>query len=187
MTGIEYFQKYGWSHAVQSVSRIPSEYNEYSPDLKTVVVNGNFRYAMAAEISKKKTEVYVTELKQIIESEKLLEDFFNLNLVGIEKGLSNAKREMQDMEEQGIVEFNHRFDDDLTCTTERMKLAIAQIDHLYQNNITKSEYRCRREVVITSHITDFFIFNNCRGTFYSWINYCKTSFSIVARLKKSRH
>ncbi len=60
MTGIEYFQKYGWSHAVQSVSRIPSEYNEYSPDLKTVVVNGNFRYAMAAEISKKKTEVYVT-------------------------------------------------------------------------------------------------------------------------------
>ena len=121
MTGIEYFQKYGWSHAVQSVSRIPSEYNEYSPDLKT------------------KTEVYVTELKQIIESEKLLEDFFNLNLVGIEKGLSNAKREMQDMEEQGIVEFNHRFDDDLTCTTERMKLAIAQIDHLYQNNITKSE------------------------------------------------
>lgn len=55
------------------------------------------------------------------------------------KGLSNAKREMQDMEEQGIVEFNHRFDDDLTCTTERMKLAIAQIDHLYQNNITKSE------------------------------------------------
>nr|WP_317187889.1 hypothetical protein [Acinetobacter gerneri]WNL65444.1 hypothetical protein GPGIFMOB_00395 [Acinetobacter gerneri] len=46
---------------------------------------------------------------------------------------------MQDMEEQGIVEFNHRFDDDLTCTTERMKLAIAQIDHLYQNNITKSE------------------------------------------------
>jgi hypothetical protein len=51
MTGIEYFQKYGWSHAVQSVSRIPSEYNEYSPDLKTVVVNGNFRYAMA-EISK---------------------------------------------------------------------------------------------------------------------------------------
>lgn len=139
MTGIEYFQKYGWSHAVQSVSRIPSEYNEYSPDLKTVVVNGNFRYAMAAEISKKKTEVYVTELKQIIESEKLLEDFFNLNLVGIEKGLSNAKREMQDMEEQGNVEFNHRFDDDLTCTTERMKLAIAQIDHLYQNNITKSE------------------------------------------------
>ena len=135
----KYFQKYGWSHAVQSVSRIPSEYNEYSPDLKTVVVNGNFRYAMAAEISKKKTEVYVTELKQIIESEKLLEDFFNLNLVGIEKGLSNAKREMQDMEEQGIVEFNHRFDDDLTCTTERMKLAIAQIDHLYQNNITKSE------------------------------------------------
>jgi alpha-N-acetylglucosamine transferase len=83
MTGIEYFQKYGWSHAVQSVSRIPSEYNEYSPDLKTVVVNGNFRYAMAAEISKKKTEVYVTELKQIIESEKLLEDLFNLNLVDI--------------------------------------------------------------------------------------------------------
>ncbi len=40
---------------------------------------------MAAEISKKKTEVYVTELKQIIESEKLLEDFFNLNLVGIKK------------------------------------------------------------------------------------------------------
>nr|WP_317187890.1 hypothetical protein [Acinetobacter gerneri]WNL65445.1 hypothetical protein GPGIFMOB_00396 [Acinetobacter gerneri] len=54
MTGIEYFQKYGWSHAVQSVSRIPSEYNEYSPDLKTVVVNGNFRYAMARKSAKRK-------------------------------------------------------------------------------------------------------------------------------------
>ena len=139
MTGIEFFLKYDWNHAVQSVNRIPSEYIEHSPDLKAVVVNGNFRYAMAAEISKMKTEVYVTELKQIIESEQLLEDFFNLNLVGIEKGLKNAKREMQEMEKQGITEFSHRFDDDLTCTTERMKLAIAQIDELYQNHIINSE------------------------------------------------
>lgn len=139
MTGIGFFIKYDWNHAVQSYKRIPSEYIEFSPDLKTVVVNGNFRYAMAAEISKKKTEVYVTELKEIIESEQLLEDFFNLNLVGLEKGLNNAKREMQEMDQQGITEFSHRFDDDLTCTTERMKLAIAQIDELYQNNIIKSE------------------------------------------------
>ena len=82
MTGIEYFQKYGWSHAVQSVSRIPSEYNEYSPDLKTVVVNGNFRYAMAAEISKKKTEVYVTELKRKHPANTALpSDPISLNLV----------------------------------------------------------------------------------------------------------
>lgn len=74
-----------------------------------------------------------------------------MNLVGIEKGLSNAKREMQDMEEQGIVEFNHRFDDDLTCTTERMKLAIAQIDHLYQNNITKVSNAHVRNVPKSNH------------------------------------
>lgn len=139
MTGIEFFKKYDWNHAVQSYKRIPSEYIEYSPNLQSVVVNGNFRYAMAAEISKKKTEVYVTELKEIIESEQLLEDFFNLKLVGLEKGLINAKREMQEMEQQGVLEFSHRYDDDLTCTTERMKIAIAQIDELYQNNIIKSE------------------------------------------------
>lgn len=78
MKANKFVKKYGWDHAKDSISNVPIEYIELSADLKCVAVNGRFKYCMTAEISKKKSEVYINELKHLVESYELVQKFGGL-------------------------------------------------------------------------------------------------------------
>lgn len=61
----------GYEEAKALFDNVPNEYRELSPTFKSVAVNKRGKYIMTAPISKKKTEVYLLDLKvQLEEYEK---------------------------------------------------------------------------------------------------------------------
>ncbi|AXY56828.1 hypothetical protein CDG60_09780 [Acinetobacter chinensis] len=73
-------------------------------------------------------DVCVYDLKQIVESHKLLEDFFNLSSVGVEKCLQSAKAQIQEYETNSVEKLNERFAAGYSCTVERMRQAIDDVE-----------------------------------------------------------
>lgn len=68
------------------------------------------------------------ELKRLIESHELVNEFFNLEAFGFDKAIELAKKQIEELEDNDTVEFWHRWDDDLSCTVARMKQAIADVE-----------------------------------------------------------
>jgi len=71
---------------------------------------------------------HTEQLKQIVESHELVNEFFNLEALGFDKAIELAKKQIEELEENETVEFWHRWDDDLSCTVARMKQAIADVE-----------------------------------------------------------
>lgn len=67
-------------------------------------------------------------LKRLVESHELVEAFFNLNYHGLTKCLEMARKDIKELEESGVTQFQHKYDDDLSCTVERMKQALSDIE-----------------------------------------------------------
>lgn len=72
--------------------------------------------------------VSLCELKRLVESHELVNEFFNLEALGFDKAIELAKKQIEELEDNETVEFWHRWDDDLSCTVARMKQAIADVE-----------------------------------------------------------
>ncbi len=68
------------------------------------------------------------DLKRLVESHELVNEFFNLEALGFDKAIELAKKQIEELEDNETVEFWHRWDDDLSCTVARMKQAIADVE-----------------------------------------------------------
>ncbi|MCH4243729.1 hypothetical protein [Acinetobacter gerneri] len=71
---------------------------------------------------------FFKRLKELVESHELVEAFFNLNYHGLTKCLEMARKDIKELEESGVTQFQHKYDDDLSCTVERMKQALSDIE-----------------------------------------------------------
>ncbi len=68
------------------------------------------------------------DLKRLVESHELVNEFFNLEALGFDKAIELSKKQIEELEDNETVEFWHRWDDDLSCTVARMKQAIADVE-----------------------------------------------------------
>jgi len=75
-----------------------------------------------------KYEFSTDDLKRLVESHELVNEFFNLEALGFDKAIELAKKQIEELEDNETVEFWHRWDDDLSCTVARMKQAIADVE-----------------------------------------------------------
>lgn len=71
--------------------------------------------------------VNVNTAKRILESWQLLEDYFNIQSLGPEKAIENARVEIADMQQRGITAFFNRYSDH-RCMVRRMANAIKDIE-----------------------------------------------------------
>lgn len=101
MNAVEFFKEWGYDHSKNYVELAQSE-GDILP--------------------------WEVELKRLVESWELLESFFNLNALGFDKCIEIAKKQIKEFENEDIVQFWHRWDDELFCTVERMKQAIADVE-----------------------------------------------------------
>lgn len=102
MNAVEFVKNEGWDEAQETVK-------ENSKQLRIL-------------------STWEVELKRLVESWELLESFFNFDALGFDKCIEIAKKQIKEFENEDIVQFWHRWDDELSCTVERMKQAIRDVE-----------------------------------------------------------
>ncbi|WP_151776193.1 hypothetical protein [Acinetobacter bereziniae] len=143
MNAVEFVKKHGWGKAERAINNAPPLddkvwyffwcnecgnggssqtmfSNSYMPDYCACSV-------CTSEDLKSDDGDY-KDLKRLVESWELVENFFNLNSLGFKKCIEIAKKQIEELESNGAIEFWHRWDDELSCMVERMKQAIADVE-----------------------------------------------------------
>ena len=111
MNAKEFIQKFGWNDARVCIPNCACPEDRWFMRHGDLVSDQDF-----------------DDLKRLIESYELVNEFFNLEALGFDKAIELAKKQIEELEDNETVEFWHRWDDDLSCTVVRMKQAIADVE-----------------------------------------------------------
>lgn len=122
MKAVEFIKKFGWEEA----KRLQSTQGKTITELKGEFIEKQLNIFRGYIV--KDSLMSMVDLKRLVESWELLESFFNLDALGFDKCIEIAKKQIKEFEGDGIVQFWHRWDDELSCTVERMKQAITDVE-----------------------------------------------------------
>ncbi len=121
MKATEFVKKFGLDEAKGLIAKhekcyMPDVFDMWSDELQDFV------------LCTKYASFDMSDLKRLVESHELVNEFFNLEALGFDKAIELAKKQIEELEDNETVEFWHRWDDDLSCTVARMKQAIADVE-----------------------------------------------------------
>lgn len=125
MNANEFVKKYGLELSREIVNKQP----KWASNVRVSEIIGTWEYT-----EKVLPSFSIVELKGLVESHELVNEFFNLEALGFDKAIELAKKQIEELEDNETVEFWHRWDDDLSCTVARMKQAIADVESCMEVN-----------------------------------------------------